>query len=59
MILLLSRVYQVLTAQGVRNLPERLMDTGVIPNAVVAYALGRVGTFPKPPIQVPHPLTDV
>jgi hypothetical protein len=48
MLLLLSRVYQVLTAQGVRNLPERLMDTGVIPNAVVAYALGRVGTLSRP-----------
>jgi hypothetical protein len=40
--------HQVLTAQGVRNLPERLMDTGVIPNAVVAYALGRVGTLSHP-----------
>ena len=36
---------QVLTAQGVRTLPERLMDTGVIPNAVLAYALGRVGEY--------------
>ncbi|KAG7567066.1 hypothetical protein FFLO_01192 [Filobasidium floriforme] len=39
---ILGTAQGVLTAQGVRNLPERLMDTGVIPNAVVAYALGRV-----------------
>ena len=34
---------QILTAQKTRTLPERLMDTGVISNSVVAYALGRIG----------------
>jgi hypothetical protein len=36
---------QTLTAQKTKTLPERLMDTGVISNAVVAYALGRIGQW--------------